>query len=218
MTAQAEAADVADFDGLSIQWDRRVLRPRPWTTAQSRWAAELSEQCPDGPILELCCGAGQIGLLAASLTGRPLVQVDRDPVAAAYARRNAAAAGIPSEVRTETAFGALRPEETFPLVILDPPWVRSDRVEEYPDDPVGAIDGGIDGTDQIVLNLGVALRHLYADGHVLVQVGDPKQVDVVRALMDGFGNGEEPVRTVLDVRDCRPDGMLVQIGPEGGRR
>ena len=213
MTAQVESAEVVDFGDLSIQWDRRVLRPRPWTAEQSRWAAELSERCPGGPILELCCGAGQIGLLAASLTGRPLVQVDRDPVAAAYARRNAAATGIPSEVRTESVFGALETDERFPLVLIDAPWVRSDRLEEHPEDPVGAIDGGLDGTEETVLNLGVALRHLDPAGHILVQVGEPEQVDVVRSLMAGLGTGDETVRTVLDVRDCRPGGMLVHIGP-----
>jgi methylase of polypeptide subunit release factors len=214
MTAQLDTGETADFGGLTIHWDRRVLRPRPWTAAQSHWAAELAEECADGAILELCCGAGQIGLLAASLTGRSLVQVDRDPVAAAYARRNAAATGIDSDVRLGSYSGVLAPGEVFPLVIVDPPWVPSARVPEFPEDPVGAIDGGSDGTDQIVLSLGVSLRHLHPDGHVLVQVGGPEQVDVVRAVMAGLGTGAAPERTVLGVRDHRPGGMLVHVGPE----
>lgn len=214
MTALDVSPEVAQFGDLQVLWDRRVLRPRSWTTAQSHWAAALAERCPDGPILELCCGAGQIGLLAASLTGRPLIQVDRDPVAAAYVRRNAAATGVPSDVREAALTDALAPDETAALVILDPPWVPSARLEEHPDDPVGAIDGGIHGTDQIVVGLGVALRHLRPGGYVVAQVGDDDQVDVVRALLDGSRSGEGLRRwALLEVRDYRPGGLLLAIGP-----
>ena len=49
-------AEHLDFAGLDIVWDPRVLRPRPWTAEQGRWAAELGSGS-DGPMLELCCGA-----------------------------------------------------------------------------------------------------------------------------------------------------------------
>ena len=82
-----------DFGRLRIAFDDRVLRPRPWTAAQSAWAAEILATAPAGPVLELCSGAGQIGLLAVADIDRRLVCVDLDPVACDYARRNAAAAG-----------------------------------------------------------------------------------------------------------------------------
>ena len=56
----------ATFGGLAIAYDARVLSPRTWTLHQSLWALELLEQLPDGPILELCAGAGQIGLAVAA--------------------------------------------------------------------------------------------------------------------------------------------------------
>ncbi len=211
MTALDVSTEVAQFGDLEILWDQRVLRPRPWTTAQSHWAAALAARCPEGPMLELCCGAGQIGLLAASLTGRPLIQVDRDPVAAAYVRRNAAATGLSSDVRVAAVSDALAPDEQFPLVVIDPPWVPSARVEDFPEDPVGAIDGGRDGSDQLVLGVGVALRHLHPDGHVVIQVGHPEQVDIVRALLDGLGGGDSPW-SVIEVRDYLPGGLLIDVG------
>lgn len=216
MTAVDVETEVALFGDLPIWWDRRVLRPRPWTTAQSHWVAALAASAPEGPILELCCGAGQIGLLAATLTGRPLIQVDRDPVAAAYVRRNAAATGVDSDVRAAPMTDALAPDERAPLVILDPPWVPSAEVDDFPEDPVGAIDGGDDGTALLVLGLGVALRHLAPGGHVVAQVGHPEQVDVIRALLDGR-TGRDPRVTVREVRDYLPGGLLVHIGPEAAR-
>ena len=52
------------IDELEISYDQRVLEPRPWTAAQSRWASSLFRVLPPGPVLELCAGAGHIGLLA----------------------------------------------------------------------------------------------------------------------------------------------------------
>ena len=98
-TAQPVDTRSQVFGPLVVRYDERVLTPRPWTLMQSLWAAELAAQATAGPILELCAGAGQIGLAAAALTGRALVQVEADPVAADYARTNAAAAGRDSHGR-----------------------------------------------------------------------------------------------------------------------
>jgi SAM-dependent methyltransferase len=99
----------------------RCLTPRQWTLAQSAWAAELATDAPAGPILELCCGAGQIGLAAAQLSGRALVQIDRDPRACAWARRNAERNGIASDIRNAPLGDALRDDERFAVVIADRP-------------------------------------------------------------------------------------------------
>ena len=212
MTALDASTEPAPFGDLSIHWDRRVLQPRTWTTAQSYWAAALAPQCPPGPILELFCGAGQIGLLAASLTGRTLVQVDQDPAAGSFAQRNAAAAGLTSDVRVASVTDALAPDERFGLIIIDPPWVPTADVEQFPDDPVVAIDGGLDGGDKVVLGLGVALRHLHPEGHAIVQVGNADQADLVQALLKGLGGDQLPW-TVREVRDYSPGGLLVHVGP-----
>ena len=211
MTALHASTEPVPFGDLLVQRDRRVLQPRPWTTAQSYWAAALAPHCPDGPILELFCGAGQIGLLAARETGRSLVQVDQDAVAADFARRNAEAAGITSDVRVGSVTGALDPDERFGLVFIDPPWVRTAEVSRFPEDPVLAIDGGFDGSDKVVLGLGVALRHLHPDGHAIVQVGNAEQAELVQALITGLGDGR--MWRVTEVRDYSPGGFLVGVGP-----
>src|SRR4051794_4430004 len=99
------------FGPLTITWHEGVLRPRPWTEAQSGWAAELAADLPEGPVLELCSGAGHIGLLAAHLALRPIVCVDLNPQACLLTRHNADAAGIGVlvEVREGTIDGVLQP-------------------------------------------------------------------------------------------------------------
>jgi methylase of polypeptide subunit release factors len=171
----------ASIGGLRFAWDRRVLEPRPWTAEQSTWLADLAASAPAGAALELCCGAGHLGLLLAHLTGRALVQVDVDPAAGELARANAAALGLRTEVRTAPMDEALAPGERFALVLADPPWVERARTGDFPDDPVAAIDGGDDGTVLARLCVRVADRHLLDGGHLVLQVGDRGQVDRIAA-------------------------------------
>jgi methylase of polypeptide subunit release factors len=190
------------FGSLEIAYDERVLVPRPWTEAQSRWAAELAVDAPGGRILEVCAGAGHIGLLAAHLSGRELVQVEADPVAAEYARRNATAAGLDSvvEIRCARLEDAIDPDERFPLVIADPPYLPTADVTRFPADPVAAIDGGEDGLEVLRACLDVAGHHLGTGGLAVFQVRGPAQADAVAALAESRPgrNLREDGRRVVD--------------------
>jgi release factor glutamine methyltransferase len=180
------------FGSLTVSYDPQGLRPRPWTELQSLWAAELLGSLPDGDVLELCAGPGQIGLLAlatsgptAGATGRRLVQVDEDTTACELAVVNARRAGLADrvEVRHGPAEGTVDDGERFVLVLADPPWVASADVHRFPDDPPSAIDGGRDGLDVVRALLPVCERHLEQAGVVLLQVGGPEQVDGVRDVL-----------------------------------
>jgi methylase of polypeptide subunit release factors len=184
MTEEAlVATEEIAFDTLTIGFDSRILTPRPWTVLQSRWAAELLPTLPDGPVLELCCGAGHIGLAAVVGSTRALVCVDRDPVAVDWASQNAVRAGLAERVEVrrgevEVVVGA---EERYALVVADPPWVPSAETGRWPEDPLGAIDGGADGLDVARRCLQVATSHLLPGGAVLLQLGNLDQVDALRA-------------------------------------
>lgn len=172
-------AEHVDFGGLRIAFDERVLRPRPWTVAQSQWAAELIREAPPGPVLELCSGAGQIGLLAIHMAPRRLVCVDADPAACEYLRRNAQDACLRVEVREGLMEQALAPDERFAVVIADPPWVPSAETTRFPEDPLRAIDGGADGLDLVRRCLQVIGAHLLPGGTAVLQVGPAAQADAV---------------------------------------
>lgn len=198
-----EPVETIAFGRLHITFDGRVLRPRSWTQAQSTWAAEIIREAPAGQVLELCAGAGQIGLLAVLGSTRCLLCVDVDPVACEFARQNAEAAGLTSrvEVREGPMDVVLREGERFAVVIADPPWVPRDDVGRYPEDPLLAIDGGPDGMDLARLCVDVARRHLLPGGVLLLQVGSVEQVDALREVDD---------LTVTEVR-WYDDGVLVRL-------
>jgi methylase of polypeptide subunit release factors len=196
------------FGSLEISYDEEILRPRPWTAQQSRWAAELLATAPAGPVLELCAGAGQIGLLTVSLRPRALVCVDSSARACAHARRNAAAAGLADlvEVRQQRLEDAAGPGERFALVLADPPWVPSAEIGRFPDDPPQAIDGGPDGLDLARTCLRVAAGHLLPGAPVLLQLGGRAQVPALAAARTGL--------RVEEVRDGE-GGVLVLLRRPG---
>ena len=165
------------FGPLTIAFDDRVLRPREWTAAQSEWAAELMRPAPDGPVLELCAGAGHIGLLAVAASKRRLVCVDANPVACDFARDNARDAGMADrvEVREARLETALADDEIFPVVIADPPWVPRAETGRFPEDPLSAIDGGDDGLDVARACLRVVADHRAPGGSAVLQLGTVAQ-------------------------------------------
>jgi methylase of polypeptide subunit release factors len=198
------------FGGLTIAYDDSVLEPRSWTTAQSHWAADLLRGAPEGPVLELCSGAGHIGLLAVALTQRSLVQVDVNPRACAFARDNAAAAepAVDVEVVEGPIDGALSAAARFAGVIADPPWVRSDETTRFPEDPLLAIDGGADGLHLARTCVEVAARHLVEGGWVLLQLGTTDQVEALERWLAGPGS---PSLSVREVRRYTDRGVLAHL-------
>ena len=169
-TAPGHPETTTAFGELEIAYDDRVLEPRTWTADQSRWAAELSTVAPDGPMLELCSGAGQIGLLAvARHRAAPGLRRPR-PGRLRLRPRNADAAGLAHlvEVREGRLEEAVTADERFALVIADPPWVPRAETARFPEDPLVAIDGGDDGLDVARVCAQVAGRHLAAG-----RLGDP---------------------------------------------
>ena len=97
------------------------------------------------------------------------------------------------EVREGRLEEALAPEETFPVIIADPPWVPREQTTRYPEDPLTAIDGGDDGLDVARACLAVIDDHLAPGGSAVLQVGTRAQADALR---------REP---------CFTDGRLVMV-------
>ncbi len=185
------------FGPLEIAYDEHVLEPRPWTLGQAAWAAELLATAAPGPLLELCTGAGQIGLAAAVLSGREAVLVDASEHACEFAARNAAAAGLADrvDVRHRPMDQALKAEERFALVLADPPYIATADTGTFPADPLTAIDGGDDGLDLARLCLQVARGHLSPGAAMLLQLRDADQADRLSPELGGEGLTAAATRT-----------------------
>lgn len=196
------------FGHLQIAYDDRVLEPRAWTTLQSQWAASLLDRAPTGRVLELCAGAGQIGLLAVADSDRDLVCVDLNPVACEFTRENARAAGLDDrvEVREGRIRDVLGPDERFALVVADPPWVPSAGVGRFPEDPLIAIDGGDTGLDVARECVDAVVAHLLPGGSALLQLGTTEQATEVGRWLD-----DVPDLALGEVRSHEDRGVVARL-------
>ena len=173
-------------------------------------------RAPEPSALELCTGAGHIGLLLAALSDARVVAVDVDPVAGEFARANAEEAGLSDrfEVRVGPMDRVLGADERFGVVVADPPWVPRAETGRFPEDPLLAIDGGDDGLEVARLCLNVSARHLLPGGHLVLQLGSEAQAEELCTDLPGRPEPSE-------VRTCE-GGVLVHLGPtdlsgSGGR-
>lgn len=198
------------FGPLNVQFDHDVLRPRAWTLAQARWGAQLAAQLPDGPVLELCAGAGHIGLVLAMLARRDVVLVDSDAHACGFARANADEANLVTrvEVRNDPVQSALGPDERFAVILVDSPWVPSTATGCFPEDPRAAIDGGHDGLDLARECIGVIACHLAEGGTSILQLGTEAQAASIQTYL------QQHCSLGLEVQELRTahGGVLARLG------
>jgi release factor glutamine methyltransferase len=124
---------------------------------------------------------GQIGLVAAMLTGRRLVQVDSNPAACRWARINADRAGLGDrvEIRQGDLGQAVSSGEQFAIIVADPPYVPTHEVKLF-DDPEAAIDGGADGLDTARRCMELAGEHLAPGGLLSLQLRGRAQAATLR--------------------------------------
>lgn len=145
-----------------------------------------------GSVLDLGTGTGC--LLLAALTEYPLawgVGVDRNPAAAALARRNAAALGLGARAAFLCGNWANALRGRFDVVLSNPPYVRADEMaglmpEVARFEPSGALLGGKDGLDayRVILS---ALPGLLTPGGLAVLELGAGQAEPVTALARAAG-------------------------------
>lgn len=164
-----------EFCGVELAVGPGVLIPR----AETECLVEQVLRGPHtpGPVLDLCCGSGAIGLaLAANEPARRVVATDASPVAVDCARRNAARLGLGVDVRHGDLFepvAGLR----FAIVATNPPYVSD---AEYADldpsvrdhEPEHALRAGREGLDFVRAIAEQAPEHLLPEGRVYCEIGD----------------------------------------------
>ena len=166
------------FAGYSFFVDERVIIPRSYL---SEWVLEHFEPWVNSQeiknVLDLCCGCGCIGISTAlELPHTQVTLCDLSEQALEVANINVAHYALESRVSMVQGdlFEGLN-EKSFDLILCNPPYVSSQRMENLPDtfklEPSLAFAGGEDGLDFIRRFLKQATDYLSEDGVVLLEAG-----------------------------------------------
>jgi len=141
----------AEFCGLRILIDPGVFVPRRRTEFLVERAVALAPR--DAVVVDLCCGAGAIGVAITARVGdgAVLVAADVDPAAVRCARRNVEPRG---RVVEGDLYEPLPPDlrGRVDILAVNAPYVPTDDIPLMPPEarlyePAVALDGGGDGLD-----------------------------------------------------------------------
>ncbi|MDI9470807.1 MAG: methyltransferase [Bacillota bacterium] len=107
-----------------VETEPELFSPRYPDPGSLAMLGQLDLAHLDGPVLDLGCGYGLVGLAVAQLIDPALVTLtDVDPLALATARRNAAALGLEGlRVLESDAFQGLEGAEGFACILSNPPY------------------------------------------------------------------------------------------------
>lgn len=193
------------FLGLSMRVRRGVLIPRADTEVVAERAISFLRERRTRRVLDLCCGAGCIGIALAVYAEAQVVAADISAACCALAGENAARNGIPLDIRRGDLFEPVQSEERFDLMVCNPPYLSAADLTslqaEVAFEPRLALDGGVDGLDFYRRIAAGFEQHLVDDGALLVEIGST-QAAAVRELL---GDGE-----VLRDYAGLPRGLLVR--------
>jgi release factor glutamine methyltransferase len=193
------------FYGRPFRVDPSTLIPRPSTeTLVERAVRDLRAAGVSAPtILDVGTGTGCIGItLALECPGSRIVATDIAPDAVALARVNAARHGVSDrfDAREGSLFEPLAPGDgPFDVVVSNPPYVPDHEwpaiaanVRDF--EPPGALRGGADGLEVILLLLAGAPAWLKPGGRLYVEIAHCHREPVTHMLeRSGAWDGVEVI-------------------------
>jgi ribosomal protein L3 glutamine methyltransferase len=187
--------------------DERVIVPRSFI-GELLISGSITPEEPVRRALDLCTGSGCLAiLLAEAFPEAEVVASDISPDALEVARENVAEYGLAKQILLlqSDLFDAL-PEETFDLIVSNPPYVTIEAVgafpPEYAAEPRLAHAGGSDGLDLVRRILKDAQKHISPGGLLVVEIGQAKA-----ALEAAF---PETAFQWLDTEESRGEVFMLQ--------
>ena len=138
---------------------------------------------PGMRVLDLGCGCGVVGIVAAKKCGEGnVVMADVDPAAVETALDNARRNGVGGvKAVCSDAFDAVD-ETGFDWILSNPPYIRTEECKtlqpEVMQEPLMALDGGEDGLDFYRRIADGAKVHLTQRGMIAVEAGDHEAHDI----------------------------------------
>ena len=176
----------AEFCGIKLKVDKRVLIPRFETEVLAEEAVKFVAARGEARVLDMCTGSGCIAAVIAKNTAAQVVAADLSDEALSVADANLK--GLGAEVVQSDMFDNI--DGKFDLIVCNPPYIRTAEISglqsEVTVQPHIALDGGEDGLKFYRIIAEKANEYLTENGAVMLEVGYDQAQDV-KSLFKNIG-------------------------------
>ena len=204
-----------EFFSLPFLVNHETLIPRPETemlVIEALDRLKTRSELAEPHIADVGAGSGCVAIAIAKNNPRTrITAIDRSTGALDVARQNAERHGVSDRVRCVASdlFAALPEEETFDMIVANPPYVSDAEYEQLPVsvknfEPKSALVGGSRGTEIIARLIHEATGRLRSNGSLLIEFSPMIAADCRDLLTDGRW-----INTAILKDDARFDRILV---------
>ena len=178
---------IAYFRYLELEVGKGVFIPRPETESVVQLGLDFISSIKSPRVLDIGTGSGAIAIsIATEHPTAEVVAIEKSPVAFEYAQRNI----LRNKANVELLLGDFEevelPEQSFDLVISNPPYIPLSAVPRDPEvrdhDPQLALYSGEDGLDAIRAISKLGLRLLKPGGGLILEHADSQSESVCELL------------------------------------
>lgn len=213
---------VAYFRGLELAVGPGVFIPRPETETVAQLAIDAARLFPGARVADLGTGSGAIaGSVAQEVPGAVVFAVELSELAFAWAERNLAPLNV-TLVRGDYATALAEQNETFDVVVSNPPYIPTDAVPREPEvaehDPEIALYGGsADGLRLPLAAAAAAARLLKPGGFFVMEHAEVQAAALARIM--GMDPSWTTVGTHQDLseRDRATSALRTDVPWDGSR-
>ncbi len=176
-----------EFMGLDFYVDENVLIPQPDTEILVEEVINICKNIDVLNILDLCTGSGAIGIsLAKYLKDIKLTMTDISDKALEVAKRNAENNDVQEKCLILKSDMFEKIDGKFDVIVSNPPYIEKEVIitleKEVQNEPILALDGGIDGLDFYKIIANSAYKYLNDKGILVVEIGYNQKEEVMKLL------------------------------------
>lgn len=178
----------AYFYGFEFKVDENVLTPRPESEMLVELALKYINQNNYKKVLDLCTGSGCLAISTKLNSDVEMTASDVSQKALTVAKQNAKNHNAEIKFIRSNMFDKI--DETFDLIISNPPYIDTDEIEDLDDevknhDPLLALDGGEMGLKFYNIIHDNLRKHLNDNGMIIMEIGD-EQKELIISLFNDF--------------------------------
>ena len=174
------------FCGVTIKESKFTLTPRPETENMTSLVIKENK----GKVLDLCAGSGAIGLALAKAEF-DVTLADVSGKAIKSIKSNAKLNNLQVNVVKSNMFSKIT--NKFDIIVSNPPYIPSSECKTLSEDvllndPIIALDGGVDGLDFYRIIADKAHEYLNNFGVIYLEIGLHQEESIQKLLEKHFKN------------------------------